>query len=272
MTLRVEILEIGFYHGGMFMKRVLLGILICTLIIGGLVIRSTNLIAGYQVNGSELDVAFNQTGAIFENVTVSGWGKVNNRFISQQELLNMLWQVSTSLGLQRSQSDLQLDSEKSKDYRGARFQGKIDDNAFVEVFGQSINSLDSAGAETYITVVVTVKTQEKGSKFWTDQTKMALGKVAIPEVATVISGTLPKTISHTQKQELMERVFGYLHAEKTEDIASKEMLGWTGYSPYLEEKLKVGDEDINLNMAIRTSSGSNTTSILVGTPIIAVEY
>lgn len=272
MTIRVEILLVGFYHGGIKMKRVLLSLLVVMVIGIGIFVHSSSLVAGHKVKGSELDVAFNQTGAIFQNMMVSGWGKANNRFISQDQLLSTLWQVSAQIGLHQSQSDLQLNSQKSKDYRGATVRGKINDNVFAEVFGQSINSKESAGAETYVTVVLTVKNQDKGSSFWTDQVRAALGEVAVPEVATVISGTLNHRISDVQKQKLMNRVFDYLDAEKTEDIASKEVLGWTGYSPFFTEKLTVGDDDINLNMAIRTSSGSNKTSIMVGTPIIAVEY
>ncbi|PKM82215.1 MAG: hypothetical protein CVU89_06120 [Firmicutes bacterium HGW-Firmicutes-14] len=46
----------------------------------------------------------------------------------------------------------------------------------------------------------------------------------------------------------------------------------TAYSPKIRQQLTMGEESVNINMAVRYNSLENKTLVYVGSPLITTEY
>ncbi len=78
-----------------------------------------------------------------------------------------------------------------------------------------------------------------------------------------IETTLPKSA---------ERLLALLQAEKKESIEEKHFISTSAYSPIFADSIHHGEQEINVQIGIRSGGLGAKTTLVVGTPIITIEY
>ena len=115
--------------------------------------------------------------------------------------------------------------------------------------------------------------KETESFFTTDQFKSRLsgvfrGKPTIfscmkGSVSDKIDKALPTTVNH---------LLSVTNAKKIEALKEETFMSVTAFSPMFSESLESGKKDMNLQIGVRSEGLGAKTTIVIGTPIITIEY
>ncbi len=246
---------------------------------------------GPELQGSNrLMEAYRQTGARFEEYTVTGWVQLNQAKPDAPGLKSAAWKAAEGLGAHRE--ELVETLREDHGFRGVRLAGKLNPDTYVEIFvqtmdnqksGQENNQESSKGdtskamqanrAETYMLITLYSRGELAKLIYHRNQVNAAFnssGREA--KTATVIKGSFPGKLTREAREKIHNQVFAYLGAKKSEGISTEELISWSGYSAQLPDRLELSDKVINLNVASRYSSTTDSTLLIMGTPIISVEY
>jgi Protein of unknown function (DUF1779). len=71
---------------------------------------------------------------------------------------------------------------------------------------------------------------------------------------------------------IVSSIMSSLDASYTKNRLYDDMLTMTGYSEKLGEYIELGNEKINLNLAMRYSDSDGKTYLWLGTPVITTDY
>lgn len=83
------------------------------------------------------------------------------------------------------------------------------------------------------------------------------------EFSDNINTTLPKSIN---------RLMALFQAEKIESIEENDFVSTSAYSPLFADSIKNNDKEMNVQIGMRNEGLGARTTIVVGTPIITIEY
>ena len=72
--------------------------------------------------------------------------------------------------------------------------------------------------------------------------------------------------------DALQSAFKAIDAQVIDKLQTQHFASYTGFSPGIINRIQVGDQKINLNMAMRYSQYDNRTYITIGSPIITREY
>ncbi|MDA8234921.1 MAG: YwmB family TATA-box binding protein [Clostridia bacterium] len=249
------------------------------LILTGLIIFGWQGPLKYTMGDNEerqepLQGALQVTGAEFNDLTFSGWVQINHRFSSDEELKNYANQLSVKLGA-NNQSMEQI-SQGESNFRGIILRGFINPSTYLEIHSQTMQESNNKEdkAETYVTAMLI----SKDNQYDIDQgkSKMEAGFRLLSsqpaQIATILSGTLPGQKSLTENKAVAEKVFKFLGTKPFEGISTERLVSLTGYTPEIEEKLVMGEKQLNINVAVRYNNLDKKTYVIIGSPIIATEY
>ncbi len=116
---------------------------------------------------------------------------------------------------------------------------------------------------------------------WEDSTEVFL-KNDLPSTFSNIFRDNPTTFSCIKSEldgkmesSLSNRIDGLLQAYKADEIESlseESFISVTASSPLFAESLTRNHQDINLQLALRTQGLGTKTTLVIGTPIITIEY
>ncbi|MGB9779595.1 YwmB family TATA-box binding protein [Caldanaerobacter sp.] len=209
--------------------------------------------------------AFKATGAKYEYANINGWGKLKKDFVEIKDMEDYLRVVSESLRIR----DYSFRQVCDKDLRQVLFEYR-DAERDVTVVVQSIKNDDRS--ETYLLIDEYLKNADNLAKE-REAIEKAFQKVKTkPIIATSIVGSFKGDLSLEEKRGIVREVFKILKAKKVEGIEDIEVISLSGYIKNLGEYIAVGNEKINLQVALRYSSYEDKTYIWVATPLIGTEY
>ncbi|MFZ3171008.1 MAG: YwmB family TATA-box binding protein [Carboxydocellales bacterium] len=220
---------------------------------------------------NRLLAVYHQTGAKLEDYTLTGWVQLPPGRSEENLLKIVARQAAEKLGAQLG--ELVETFREDNGFRGQRLSGKLTPLTYVEIFVQTMNYQAADQAETYLLITFYSKDDpgklDYNRKLINEALKTA-GSGA--KLATVLKGSFPGQLTQAARENLHAKVFNLLGAQKSEGISSEELVNWSGYSPQLPDRLELTDKIINLNVATRYNSTTNSTMLFIGTPIISIEY
>jgi hypothetical protein len=224
---------------------------------------------------NRLLAVYHQTGAKLEDYTLTGWVQLPPGRSEENLLKIVARQAAEKLGAQPG--ELVETFREDNGFRGQRLSGKLTPLTYVEIFVQTMNyqAADKAAdqAETYLLITFYSKDDpgklDYNRKLINEALKTA-GSGA--KLATVLKGSFPGQLTQAARENLHAQVFNLLAAQKSEGISTDALVNWSGYSPQLPDRIELTDKIINLNVATRYNSTTDSTMLFIGTPIISIEY
>lgn len=216
-------------------------------------------------DASRLMEAFRETGAKFEDYTVTGWIQLDPTKPDEPGQKSAAWKAAEALGIQRE--ELAETFREDNGFTGLRLAGKLNPDTYVEIL---VKGMDR---QSYMLITLYSKGDPEKLVFYRNRVKEAFdtsGRGA--KIATIIKGSFPGKLTREAREKLNNQMFTFLGAQKSEGISTEELVSWSGYSPQLPDRLETRNKVINLNVASRYSSTTDSTALIVGTPIISGEY
>jgi len=212
------------------------------------------------------------SGARPVELNVQGWARVNEKFVTIGELERIAGRTAGRLG----DNDPQLITENDGDFRQVRIQSLLDDRTVLNVAAQSLinYSQPRRRGETYLTVSIARKIDRDDGSRWADRLRSALAAAGggEPQVLTNIIAAVPGKLSGEEKRDMARRLFEAAGAEKVEGIDADGLFSLTGYTPKFKDSLRIGENKVNINIAVRYHSSDGQTYIYIGAPILTGEY
>jgi hypothetical protein len=93
-----------------------------------------------------------------------------------------------------------------------------------------------------------------------------------PSFSSLIAGKYDKEMTMEEMKNKASKVFKASGAKFVDGITEDKLLSLYGYVPGIQDKVKVVDKYVNLNIAMRYSKTNGCTYIWIGSPIIIDEY
>lgn len=114
---------------------------------------------------------------------------------------------------------------------------------------------------------------EQGDKAFLHKIKkMAKGNGEDLLIPTCILGTIHGKLNEGQRQSLSKKIFQAVNGCSKEQFSYGQMSTYQGYTPWIFQSLFTKGEKTNFQLAIRYNEAKNCTIILLGSPIIDIEY
>ena len=93
-----------------------------------------------------------------------------------------------------------------------------------------------------------------------------------PDVNSCITGSFEGKLSQEEMDDICRMIFKGADAMKIDGIKDGNLISVTAYSPSIRSYIKVKDNRVNLNIAIRYNSYEDKTYLWLATPVITTEY
>jgi len=211
-------------------------------------------------------------GASPVELSVQGWTRVNRKFIPLQELEAIARRSADRLG----ESNPRIISEDGSDFRQVRVQTVLPDGSLINLAAQSLINYGEPGGqgETYITVTAAQKLSSEKPVYWSDKVRASLSYTfgSTPQVLTNLTATKPGKMSAEAQEEMLSSLFTAAEARKVDGINNEQLCSATGYTSKITGGLEIGDNEVNLNIALRYHNDVGQTYIYIGSPLLAGEY
>lgn len=204
---------------------------------------------------------------------IQGWTRANRKFISLEELEKLARKTAARLG----EKNPQLISDGGTDFRQVHIQSALGRGSVLNLSAQSLinYSYPEGRGETYLTVSIVQKAKGSDTPLWSDSVRGSLsfpfsGKT--PQVLTTVVASKPGEMSDREQEKVISRLLDAARAEKIDGINTQELYSVTGYTPAIKDSLEIGENEVNLNIAVRYHNDDGQTYIYIGSPLLTGEY
>jgi Tfp pilus assembly protein FimT len=252
------------------MKKIgILGILICLVIAAFSYYSTQQTVATHVDTGEYLNRAFSVTKADVEGYTIHNWSVIDKDYKSVEQLkqlgtkLNKTFQV-----LNAKESIDQQDDQNSYALRGTWQNG-----AKVQLM---INSMKFQDHAPQTVLVVRVENETSDLSDYSQLIKIvretAQQAHTIPQISTCIKGLLADKMEDGASNALVKEVFQKVKAKEVEGVRSDLVTSVSGYSALSKDYIVTNGQKMNLQVAVHYDANQGKTRVLVGSPIVTIEY
>lgn len=219
--------------------------------------------------------AFLASGARATNTDLNSWGHINNEFTTSEELHSLARRIAAGFGL--TPGAMKVESVEERSFRQLQLAGSLDGRARIIILAQSVTQVSDGQrklpAETYVVVRILKEGLMEDLASAEDLLKRNIAAVGHdPQIFICIHGVLPGKQSASGRRSLLAGILNSVSAKMLTEISERNLQSITAYSPRIQNKLKVGRLDTNLNVALRYDETGNVTYLAIGSPLIPDEY
>ncbi|MBP2651106.1 MAG: hypothetical protein H6Q74_1931 [Firmicutes bacterium] len=210
------------------------------------------------------------SGASVKEINISGWCKLAYEDLDENAVNNIIISSAKELGLKID--DVKITNNVNNQLAVSKGEVK-DGNFYVDIIVEQIIRPPKSRSETYLSVYVATEGGEDGAKLWLNRVKDTLTrKDDNPEISTCLVGWLDGKLEQDIWVKKLSNALRVLGVSEAQSLVQSDFISITGYSPLLDEWLKMGDKPVNVNLAMRYSSYDDRTYVIIGSPVIAGEY
>lgn len=216
-----------------------------------------------------LVLAFEESGAQFQELTAQSWGKVGSQGYSLEELNGFYEDIIKALG---KGSQIEVTDSTQENYIGLVAAGKTAQGYDINITLQTIKD-SYEDDETYLIVDLHEALDSSAAESirkTADSCFKALGTTG--ETSVLITGYFEEVISSQAKQNLGKAIFSSVGGSVLEAVDSGSYISQSGYCPGLPRSVTSNGKEINLQIALFDNELENQTGIFIGTPLIFSEY
>lgn len=214
--------------------------------------------------------AFLATGADLMEINHNGWSMINETFLTEEQVQGVIYNVVQTLGL----SHEGIEIEKYPGFCSGRMKVKTDENTFIEIACQTMgyDEAEQKFAETYL-IINTVEMNNSNNNEWRRRIKKALNEFGSEEnISTLYSGVISKSLNVEEMESCVQKAWQITQAKEIEGISEDNLVSMTGYTKQIKNFIQLGDERMNMNIALRVHNDDQQTHVMVASPLITTEY
>lgn len=228
----------------------------------------------FQLNSPETTLlkSFSSSGAKIVSAEIYFWGRIDNeKYDSLDELKKLAVDFSKELGVDESNM-LSSKSVNNDLIQEVEINGTIGKNRLVNISAHSGKS-KSALNERFISVSIIEDLSSTGLEEARKEVLAVFKKYKIkPKINSCITGHFDGRLNYTQMNDICKRIFKEAGARKVEGMRDGNFISISAYSPVIGNFIRVEENKVNLNLALRYNSYEDKTYIWLATPVITTEY
>nr|WP_092071009.1 YwmB family TATA-box binding protein [Dendrosporobacter quercicolus]NSL48450.1 YwmB family TATA-box binding protein [Dendrosporobacter quercicolus DSM 1736]SDM17312.1 TATA-box binding [Dendrosporobacter quercicolus] len=219
-----------------------------------------------------LAAAMQATGAELGEISVNGWAKLPAAQTGETELIGITKQAMLELGFTGEEYELTV--AVSRRQQAVRAVAVASDRQVAVIAEQLRPAGDGRPAEVYLAVNIELKTQDAQAATESSAkiSKIITAFAGSPQISTCLVGWLDGKLVKDDWDKRLGDAFAVLNADLISSTSSAQYSSFTGFSPMLDKGLNIGDRRINVNAAMRYSPYDNRTYVIIGSPVITIEY
>ena len=218
-----------------------------------------------------LAAAMQATGAELSEISVNGWAKLPAGKLNEAELTIMAEQAMQALGY--AEGEYRLTAGTARQQQAVRAVADEHDRQ-VTVIAEQLILGDNRPVEVYIVINVEMKSQEEKA---ISEVNDRIGQIITdfggrPQISTCLVGWLDGKLVKDDWDKRIADAFAVIDANVISTNSTDQYISSTGFSPLLGNWLKIGGSRMNVNAAMRYNSYDNRTYVIIGSPVITIEY
>ncbi|MDI3256891.1 MAG: YwmB family TATA-box binding protein [Kyrpidia sp.] len=215
-----------------------------------------------------LEKAFAATGAHVEGYSLHHWSVWNHQFMSADQLKQEAAKLNRTLQFKDTREWVYDQGDQRVYQLRGWWPGGIS--------GMLVLTSLNTGAQTDTTLVLRVErpgpsTDGLASAY--DRLKATVQAAGLtPRIDTCLYGSLDDRMSETERQNRLAGALAAVRAREVEALRTSLVSSVSAYSPLMKEYIFTGNKKMNLQIAVHDDAYGNKTRVVVGTPIVTVEY
>lgn len=252
------------------MKKIgLLGIIICLMIAAFGFMSYKQTLAETSDTGAFLMKAFSATNADVEGYDIHDWSVIDAKYRSMGELKTMAENLNKTLKIEHPTAS----TDDSGDQNSYSLHGTFVDGSDVELVIKSMKFQEHA-PQTVLAVSIARDTKDLSEYDRQIQTvrQTAVAAGSVPQISTCITGLLADKMKDSDSNALVKTVFRKVKATEIEGVRSDLVTSVSGYSPLTKDYIVTNNKKMNIQVAVHYDGIQKKTRVLVGSPIVTIEY
>ncbi|MGB8956982.1 MAG: YwmB family TATA-box binding protein [Tumebacillaceae bacterium] len=252
------------------MKKIgVFGIIFCLLIGAYSFMSYRQTLAQTSDTAQFLRDAFNATDGAVEGYSIHNWSVIDKEYRNIDQLKAMAQQLNRTFGIENAKES----SGGEGDQNSVTLHGTWKNGADAQLVLKSMRMTDNA-PQTALVLRIERETedlQDYGQAIEKVR-ETALSLHAIPQISTCVKGFLPDRMEDGDSNSLVKRVFQKVKAKEIEGVRSGLVTSVSGFSPLSKDYIVTNGNKMNLQVAVHYDAYQGKTRILVGSPIVTIEY
>jgi len=249
--------------------------IIFTILILFVILFSTYFIKIHsQINSPEITLikSFNSSGAKPVSTEIYFWGKLGDKkFNNLDALKKFIFEFAKELGIE-DRNMISSDTVSNDLVHEIEIRGTGGKNRMINISAQVGRGKENS-EEKFLSVSVVQDLSNEGLEEIREKVLTVFKKFNIkPKINSCITGNFDGKLDYAQMNDVCRRIFKEAGARKVEGIRNGNFISISAYSPAIGNFIRVEENKVNLNLAMRYNSYENKTYIWLATPVIATEY
>ncbi|ARU60519.1 hypothetical protein CBW65_05080 [Tumebacillus avium] len=252
------------------MKKIgIFGIIVCLIVAAFSLFSARETIAQTADTGAFLSKAFAETGSEVEGWQVHNWSAIDKEYKSADDLKALGLSLNKMFAIQNAEETLQSQGDQTS----YSLRGKWQNGAAAQL------TLTSMKFQSHAPQTVLVLRVERDAKDLSDYSA-AIKRVSetaklantVPQISTCIKGLRADKMNDIAVNSMVKDVFQTVKAQEIEGVRSELVTSVSGYSPLTKDYIVTNGNKMNLQVAAHFDETLGKTRVLVGSPIVTIEY
>ena len=215
--------------------------------------------------------AMQATGAELSKAYITGKAVLNIEKDQQIVIQKILKEICSQLNV--NFADISLEKQKSK-YQSYLKLSYADDQKQLIVTARDIDKEEQKAGNIELIIHVIqespvhtdiINVQKKISEILQNFNQR-------PLITTCLEGYLDGKLRKGEWEFCIKDAFAAINAKIVSGISDENYISYSGYSDLLGQALSVNKQFVNVNIAMRYHAFDNRTYVIIGSPIITIEY
>jgi len=217
--------------------------------------------------------AFSQTAFANEESVISMDGKYTGEYLGTEGAKALLATIATELGIDNNYEITQNRNDRQGELiltKKAKRAQTILKFITIETNTQEDNIID---VTQYISAEIDLYDTAECALAYRNMLKDVLEKnQVVGDVTLSLKGKYPKELNLEERNILADDLLKKLDADVKTEQRSDDMYVIYGYSKYISEYKKIGNQKINVSLAMNYNEEDQSTYIYLSTPLINEDY
>jgi TATA-box binding len=213
--------------------------------------------------------AFTSTGAKQTGYSVHDWSVIDEQYHTKQDLQALGERLNKTLQIHNPVTYESANGSQNV----YQIRGNWDSKTSISMM---LTSMLFPGKNPQTTLVIRAESSAQGLRelpTYIDQIKKTIALTnARPQISTCIQGFLSDRMNTVERNQLISKTLSSVNANELEGVRSDLVASISGYSPMSQDFITTNGKKMNLQVAIHYDSYRHQTQVLVGSPIVTIEY
>lgn len=239
-----------------------------------------------QDRDNTIITAFKASEAEMLQVNISGSGKLNNKFLSENQIKKMGQDIIEDLHIEGileedniRTEDLKIkrplytvDFVNGEDNRQLIISGKDKYDNAVTIILLTYYDKYSSLEETDLSVEIVTNDINRQENVYESIRRQFGNEEDTFQISTCITGTYNNKVQIKDAINIANKIVNITDAKRIEEYIQPNIISVSAYSPNIDRYIFTGNNKMNLNVAMRYNDYEGKTYIWVATPIITTGY